>query len=235
MRRIVRDRRLSAEEVAEYNHIRRQLDNELPALIERHYQRAEAAMSEPDEAAAFFGNSPEDSAGLEQHIQNSEASFEERAVRTLLKRFSINPSGWDVREKMGSRLRFPIFDEAYPRFPVRLGTRRLVAKRLQSDKRRKGDLAFHELKPNILFREEELRRTQLYKEWELLKEDQSVDGRPVGLVFQCVNTLFVAHDWAYEGITGIWLTVLEVRGYRMKVELYDQFLDAVAEFGWRPE
>lgn len=193
---------------------------------------------ESSSASNFFGDQ---SADLEKYIQESELRFEGSVVRRLLKKFGINPKGWDVKEKLGDRLRLPIFDSVYSRFPVRLGTRRLVAKRIRADKRRKGDLAFHELTPRTLFKPEEFARTQIYKEWINLKEDQSVDRRPVGLVFPCVGTPFVAHDWPWltDAMPGIRLTWLQGgpswEGQELTVELLDTFLDAVFESGWRAD
>lgn len=43
MKRIVRDRRLTAEEAAKYNRIREQVTAELPELIERHHERSSAS------------------------------------------------------------------------------------------------------------------------------------------------------------------------------------------------
>lgn len=43
MKRIVRDRRLTAEEAAKYNRIREQVTVELPELIERHHERSSAS------------------------------------------------------------------------------------------------------------------------------------------------------------------------------------------------
>ena len=39
MKRIIRDRRLTAEEVAKYNSVREQVAEELPELIARHHER----------------------------------------------------------------------------------------------------------------------------------------------------------------------------------------------------
>ena len=39
MKRIVRDRKLSPEEAAKYNAIRKQVDVELPELVQRHHDR----------------------------------------------------------------------------------------------------------------------------------------------------------------------------------------------------
>ena len=189
---------------------------------------------ESRDAASFFGRTPSEAADLEVHIQRSEGNFEERAVRQLLKHFRIDPKGWDVREKMGERFRFSIFDSVYPRFPVRLGTRRLVAKRLQAEKRRKSDLAFHELKAITLFKPDEFRKTQVFKEWENLKDDQSLDGRSVGLIFQCVSTLFVVHNWDYFNAPGIRLQWRAEDGSTLTVELFDTFLASVGDFGWTP-
>ncbi len=179
-------------------------------------------------AADFFG------ADLEKHIQDSEGAFEEQAVRQVLKKFGIDPKGWDVQLKMGERYRFPIFDEVYPGFPIRLGTRRLVARRLAADKRSKSDLAFHELKPLQLFRTEEFRKTQVYREWRALKEDQSADRRDVGLVFQSIGSRFIIHNWSahYPALDS--RLEISTEDETLFVELLDPFLKAVWDSGWRP-
>jgi len=42
MRRIIRDRKLTPDEVAKYRRVREQVDAELPELVARHHNRAEA-------------------------------------------------------------------------------------------------------------------------------------------------------------------------------------------------
>lgn len=183
-------------------------------------------------AANFFGDSPQESEDLQRALDAKEGLFEGRAVRQLLRFFAIDPKHWDVKDKLGDRFRFPVFDEAYPRFPVRLGTSRAAAKRRRAKRRKVLDLAFHELMPIRLFKE--FKSTQVYNDWEVLKEDQSVDGRSVGLVFLCVGTLFVCHDWNQWSRSPTTAAPHFVTG-GLIVEQFDDFLAHVRFTGWRPD
>jgi len=59
MRRIIRKRRLSAEEVAKYRQIREQVADEFPELVARHHER-KAAREELDHAFAQLRCARED-------------------------------------------------------------------------------------------------------------------------------------------------------------------------------
>jgi hypothetical protein len=194
---------------------------------------------ESGSAANFLADTPGDRAGLTAHVQASEAAFEARAVRELLKRFAIDPRAWDVREAMGgdARYRFGVFDDVYPRFPVRLGASRAVATALSAKTRRVGNLGFHEVTPAVLFDPTEFRKLRVFKEWNALHGNYA-DLRPVGLVFGVVNRLFVIHDWdaAYPepSVALKWLRTDGGLTVEATVEPFPQFLDKVAYHDWRP-
>lgn len=184
-------------------------------------------------AASFFGNlDPDKGSDIEHAVQLSEAALEKRAVHTVMKKFKLIPvMEWGTKSERLTR--FALFDESFPHFPVRLGTRRIRAKSMAAPKRRSQDLAFHEMTPAQLFRMEEFKKSQPFRRWEDLKDDCSIDNRPVGLVFPCVSTLFILHDWAYcEAPSGS--MSLHVTRPNCRVELFDVFLDTVEALGWSP-
>lgn len=176
-------------------------------------------------AASFFGDDNRTDAAAARDA--SEAAFEERAVRALLKKFGVAPAG------ALDRLRFGPFDEAYPSFPVRLSAERIKGRALAAADRKPWQLGFHELTPATLFKPEQFAKTAVYRAWEALKEDGAVDRRAVGLVFPGVGLLYAMHDWAYgtEPPDRAFL-VTQVKGHRLTVELFDSFLTRVAEGGW---
>lgn len=137
----------------------------------------------------------------------AEASFEAGCVRAILRRFQIQTLGWDLSDG----LRFSLFDENCPGFPVRLAARRSVGRRVGKKSTKISQKAFYELEINELFDVKKLKASKMVDEWEAMKADQSLDGRPVGVVFRCIGTAYVMHDWdpaaedsRTEGIRLLW-------------------------------
>lgn len=192
-------------------------------------------MGAESSGAENFLSSFRDTASREEALQASEGSFEKRATRQFLKRFNLNAKGWGASEIEADRLSH--LDEICPTFPVRLGSQRIKATQTSGAPRGLKHLGFHEVTPGDLFRPDRFRQLQVFKAFELLREDQSVDARSVGLVFPCVGTLFIIHDWSnaavLPGISLSWIRGEDSPDEVLTVETFDLFLDRVAD-SWRP-
>jgi len=187
-------------------------------------------VNESGGASGFFGT-PDRAKDLQDSIDAREEAFEARAVRALLKKFGIKSKGWEGDEG----LKFGRLDENHPSFPVRLSAEKVVARNRGAEKRYVGSLAFHELEPNVLFKLDQFKKTQVFKSWQRLREEPSVDGRPVGLVFLCVGTLYVIHEWGdVPQHPGVRLEV-NLGGHKLTVQPFDHFLEQVWDSPWRPD
>ncbi len=172
----------------------------------------------------------DDRGGLDAHIDKSEGAFEERVVRALVRTFGLDPKAWDTGP--GSRFRLASFDAVHSDFPVRLAAARLPATQLSAEKRYTGNLGFHELTPSVLFVPAEFCKTSVFKTWAGLKDEPTLDARPLGLAFACIGRLFVVHDWP--GVAGRVPARLEIvlPELSLSVHPFDTLLAVIREDGW---